>query len=273
MGGFGSQYLDVSHAMKTVVAFDLDGTLAESKQAVDQEMSALLCRLTKFVIVAVISGGDWPQFEQQLVSGLPPETNFSKMFLLPTSGTKLFRYNNGWQRAYADVYSAEERARILHALNDTLAVLGFSSDQSWGDKIEDRESQITFSGLGQDAPLGPKKAWDPDFAKRKLLQASLIPLLPGFSVNIGGSTSIDITRTGVDKAYGIRKLADTARIAVSSMIFVGDALYPGGNDYPVRAAGIDTVAVRDVTETKRVIETIILCLGNAAARPESGSNR
>ena len=97
--------------------------------------------------------------------------------------------------------------------------------------------------------------------KRKRLQAALGPLLPGFAVNVGGSTSIDITREGVDKAYGMRKLAGVAGVPVAEMIFVGDALYPGGNDYPVRAAGIDTIAVRDITETKRIIETIVFCLG------------
>jgi HAD superfamily hydrolase (TIGR01484 family) len=254
--------------MKKLVAFDLDGTLAASKQAIDQEIGALLCQLSKAVMVAVISGGDWPQFEQQVVSKLPPETDFERIFLLPTSGTKLYRYQNGWQRAYADVFSVEERALILRSLDRVIGELGFSTDQAWGKKIEDRESQITFSGLGQDAPLDPKKAWDPDFSKRKRLQAALVPLLPGFSVNIGGSTSIDITRAGVDKAYGLRRLADAAKVAVSSMIFVGDALYPGGNDYPVRAAGIETIAVRDVAETKRVIEAIIICMAPAPASPK-----
>ena len=254
--------------VKKLVAFDLDGTLADSKQPIDQETGVLISWLSKVVMVAVISGGDWPQFEEQLVSKLPPETDLRKMFLLPTSGTKLYRYADGWRRAYADVFSHEDRTHILSALNDTVAELGFSTDQSWGDKIEDRETQITFSGLGQLAPLGPKQAWDPDFMKRKRLQAALGPLLPGFVVNIGGSTSIDITRAGVDKAYGMRKLSEASAIASGSMIFVGDALYPGGNDFPVRAAGIDTIAVRDVTETKRVIEAIILCLKLAAEHPE-----
>jgi phosphomannomutase len=240
--------------MKQLVAFDLDGTLADSKQAIDQEMGSLLSRLLQVSIVAVISGGDWPQFEQQLVGNLPKGMDFARMFLLPTSGTKLYRYDDGWQRSYSELFSEAERNHILRTLEDTV-------DQSWGEKIEDRGSQITFSGLGQQAPLGSKRAWDPDFSKRKRIQAALGPKLPGFAVNVGGSTSIDITREGVDKAYGMSKLAEAAGVPVADMIFVGDALYPGGNDYPVRSAGIDTIAVRDVTETKRIIETIVFCLG------------
>ena len=246
--------------MKQLVAFDLDGTLADSKQAIDQEMSGLLSRLLQVAIVAVISGGDWPQFEQQLVANLPRDIEFASLFLLPTSGTKLYRYDDGWQRAYGELFSASERTHILRALEDAVTAAGLSSDRSWGAKIEDRGSQITFSGLGQQAPLDAKRLWDPDFAKRKRLQAALGPLLPGFAVHVGGSTSVDITREGVDKAYGMRKLAQVAGVPVANMIFVGDALYPGGNDYPVRSAGIDTIAVRDITETKRIIETIVFCL-------------
>lgn len=248
--------------MKQLVAFDLDGTLAQSKQAIDQEMSGLLSRLLQVALVAVISGGDWPQFEQQLVGNLPKDIDFGRLFLLPTSGTKLYRYDDGWQRAYGEMFTEAERDLILRTLEVTVVAAGLSSDRSWGEKIEDRGSQITFSGLGQQAPLIAKHAWDPDFVKRKSLQAALGPLLPGFAVSVGGSTSIDITREGVDKAYGIRKLAEVAGVPVTGMIFVGDALYPGGNDYPVRSAGVDTIAVRDATETKRIIEAIVLFLGN-----------
>ena len=263
-------------AMKQLIAFDLDGTLAESKQAIDPEIGGLLRRLLQVAMVAVISGGDWPQFKQQLIGQLPKDIEFPKLFLLPTSGTKLYRYEHGWQLGHAELFTKSERAHILRALEETVAGAGLSAERSWGEKIEDRGSQITFSGLGQQAPLVAKHSWDPDFLKRKLLQAALGPLLPGFAVNVGGSTSIDITRQGVDKAYGMRKLAEVSGVPATEMIFVGDALYPGGNDYPVRSAGIDTLAVRDVTETKRIIEAIVFCLGNGSdssapvAHPKNG---
>ena len=126
--------------------------------------------------------------------------------------------------------------------------------------IEDRGSQITYSALGQKAPLNEKVRWDPDFAKRKRMKSILDTLIPEFSVRLGGSTSIDVTRPGIDKAYGIRKLRDVLGIAIDEMIFVGDALFPGGNDYPAEQAGVESIRVRDPQETKRVIETMIACL-------------
>lgn len=246
--------------MKRLVAFDLDGTLAESKQPIDGEMAGLLARLTKVAVVAVISGGDWPQFEQQLVGKLPEESDWSQLFLLPASGTKLYRYRGRWEQVYAELFTDDERARILAALASSVAEQGLATGRSWGDRIEDRGSQITFSGIGQHAPLDAKQAWDPDFTKRKRLQAALTPLLPDFAVRVGGSTSIDVTRKGIDKAYGMAKLTTATGIAAAEMVFIGDAVYPGGNDYSVHEAGIDTIGVRDVAEARRVIEAIVLCL-------------
>jgi hypothetical protein len=130
----------------------------------------------------------------------------------------------------------------------------------WGNVIEDRGSQVTFSALGQQAPLEQKAKWDPDFARRKKIKALLDTLIPEFSVRLGGATSIDVTRHGIDKAYGIRKLRDVLHIAIDQMIFIGDAVFPGGNDFPAKQAGALTIAVKDPHETKRVIEAIIACL-------------
>ncbi len=108
--------------------------------------------------------------------------------------------------------------------------------------------------------MAEKAKWDPDFAKRKAIEAILAPLIPNFSIELGGATSIDVTRPGIDKAYGIRKLRDTLHIAIADMMYVGDAIFPGGNDYPAKQAGCESIRVKDPHETKRVIEAISACL-------------
>ncbi len=243
--------------MKKLIAFDLDGTLATSKQSVDAEMARLMIELLKLHAVAVISGGDWPQFERQLLDQLPLRGKYDKFFLLPTSGTKFYRFDGVWSQVYADNFSVEERDRVMDALTSAAAEVGFADETIWGEQIEDRGSQITFSGLGQEAQPDVKASWDPDIQKRNRLKALLDMRLPDFAVRIGGSTSVDITKPGIDKAYGIKKLAVISGFGLSEMLFVGDALYPGGNDAPVRDAGVATIAVHDIADTKLVIETII----------------
>ena len=223
-------------------------------------MATLLTNLLRVVRVAIISGGDLPQFQKQLVANLPQDDQLAKLSLLPTCGTRFYQYDSGWHKLYSEDLSVAQKSKIVAALDDAVAAAGFDDARTWGDKIEDRESQITYSALGQRAPLAEKKAWDPDFEKRKAIKALLDISLADFSVRLGGSTSIDITLPGIDKAYGMRKLTDVLGIATRDMLFIGDALFPGGNDYPARETAATCIQIRDPEETKRVIEAIVACV-------------
>ena len=247
--------------MKQLIVYDLDGTLAESKSPLDAEMASLLHELLGIVKVAVISGGAWKQFEEQLLSNLPRDERLTNLSLLPTCGTQFFRYGADWKKVYSEDLAADEKARIESSLRKAVSDAGFKPQKLWGEQIEDRGSQITFSALGQEAPLDEKDKWDPDYAKRKKIKAILDKLLPEFSVRMGGATSIDVTKPGIDKAYGVRKLRDILGLSLKEMIFIGDALFVGGNDYPAEQACVVSIPVRGPNETKRVTEVIIACLG------------
>ena len=246
--------------MKSLIVFDLDGTLAKSKSALDDEMARLLEGLMVVLKVAIISGGDLPQFQAQVIDRLPPGSALENLSLLPTSGTKFFSYDGQWRKRYSEDLSDAERHAIEDALEKAVAQAGVQPAQTWGERIEDRGTQITYSALGQQAPLEAKETWDPDFTKRKAIQTILEGTLPKFSVRLGGTTSIDVTRPGIDKAYGIHKLRDMLHIPLVQMLYVGDAIFPGGNDYAALQAGVDCIAVRDPEDTKRVIQAIIACL-------------
>ena len=246
--------------MKTLMVFYLDGTLAKSKSPLEKEMADLLDKLMGVMKVAVISGGAWPQFEKQLLANLPQDDRLKQLSLLPTSGTKFLRYDGTWKQLYAENFTPEDKTKIIDALNKALDQSGMREAKPYGEIIEDRDSQITMSALGQEAPLDVKKTWDPDFEKRKKIKAILDPLLPGFQVGMGGASSIDVTRPGIDKAYGIEKLKEVLGIPIEEMIFVGDALFPGGNDEPARKTGATCIKVRDPEETGRVIEAVIACV-------------
>lgn len=249
--------------MLKLIVFDLDGTLAESKSPVESEMAHLLGELLRVVEVAVISGGDWPQFRQQLIAGLPDGGYLERLSLLPTCGTKYYSYEGGfWRQKYSLELRTDEKKKIKKSLRKALELSGLQSEKSWGETIEDRDSQITFSALGQHAPLAEKKNWDPDFVKRSKIKSHLDKLLPDYSVAMGGTTSIDITQLGIDKAFGIRRLSQLLAVEFKDMVFVGDALFPGGNDYSVKAAGVLSIQVEDHNETKLVIETLVACLRN-----------
>jgi phosphomannomutase len=247
-----------------LVAFDLDDTLAPSKSPIDPRMADLLVQLLGVVEVCVISGGQFGQFESQLVDNLPldhPDA-LSRLHLMPTCGTQYFLFRDGgWQRQYAENLTDIQKQEALAAVESEAKRLGYwepdNGTEVWGPVLEDRGSQITFSALGQAAPVDAKKAWDPTGEKKNALRAAVQGHLDDLEVRSGGSTSVDITRRGIDKAYGMSKLAELTGIPFDQMLFVGDRLDPDGNDFPVIALGIPTRAVEGWEDTAAVVEEFL----------------
>ncbi|WP_291037122.1 HAD-IIB family hydrolase [Herbiconiux sp.] len=242
-----------------LVAFDLDDTLAPSKAPLDPRMAELLVRLLDAVEVCVISGGQFGQFQTQLVANLPQTAeNLERLHLMPTCGTQYYRHEGGeWQQVYAENLTDDQKTRAQEALVASAKELGLWETETWGPVLEDRGSQITFSALGQQAPIDAKSAWDPTGAKKESLRAAVAPLLPDLEVRSGGSTSVDITREGIDKAYGMNRLAELTSIPLDAMLFVGDRLDEGGNDYPVKAMGVTTHAVEGWHDTAAFVEEFL----------------
>ncbi len=246
-----------------IIAFDLDDTLAESKSALEPGVGRVLSRLLEQLEVCIISGGRFEQFEAQVLDHLPADAGLSRLHLMPTCGTRYLRFmDDGWRQVYAHDLTDGQKVRAIKALESSARALGLweSGEKVRGDRIEDRGSQITFSALGQEALVAEKKAWDPDGSRREALRAAVAELLPDLEVRAGGSTSIDVTARGIDKAYGMRRLAEQTGIGLDDMLFVGDRLMPGGNDYPVAAMGVATHAVTGPADTVAYLENLITTL-------------
>lgn len=245
-----------------LMAFDLDGTLAESKQRVSADIGELLAELLGVLPVAIMSGAGFGQFEAQFLPSLPVEARFDRLYLFPTNAAVCMVWKNEkWKPLYDLSFDPMQRGRIMQALKEALAETGLNHvpeyRAEWGDQIEDRGAQITFSALGQKAPPEVKKVWDPNRLKRKPLYEALKRRLPDFSIGLNASTSIDITKKGVNKAYGIRRLIEMTGISVSEILYVGDALKEGGNDSVVLQTGIKTQEVFGPEDTARLIQEVM----------------
>ena len=189
--------------------------------------------------MAVISGGGWPQFEKQLLSNLPHDERLVNLSLLPTCGTKFLPIRSGdWKKIYSEDFTADEREKILGSLKKAVGVADFKIEKVWGEVIEDRGSQITFSALGQQAPLEEKDKWDPDFAKRKKIKAILDTFIPEFSVRMGARHPLMSPSLASTKPTASENCETSWAFRLKEMIFIGDALFVGGNDYPAEQAGV-----------------------------------
>lgn len=250
-------------SMPRLVAFDLDDTLAPSKSAIEPRMLSAFSGLLERTSVAVISGGNFEQFEMQLLARLTAdpavtEAALARLHLLPTCGTRYERRENGaWSTVYREALSPVERDAAMSALREEAERLGLWEAEPWGEILEDRGSQVTFSALGQRAPIDAKHAWDPTGERKNALRAAVAARLPELEVRSGGSTSVDITRRGIDKAYGMRKLVEHTGIDLADMLFVGDRLDPDGNDYPVLALGVTCHAVTGWEDTAAFVEGLL----------------
>lgn len=245
----------------TLVAFDLDDTLAPSKSPLPEPVANLLMDLLALRPVCIISGGQFAQFSTQVIGRLPDSPLLGRLHLMPTNGTRYDTYVAGaWARQYQHELTPGQRAAALAALETKARELGLWEEETWGPILEDRRSQITFSALGQAAPVEAKQAWDPDGAKRARLRGAVAPLLPDLDVHAGGSTSVDVTRQGIDKAYGIGMLAELLGLDPATILFVGDRLVPGGNDYPVTRLGVQTHAVTGWQDTVDFLRELLPAL-------------
>ena len=243
-----------------LVAFDLDDTLAPSKGAIDPRIADLLRALLRTVEVAIISGGNEDQFRTQVLAQLgdADAAELGRLHLLPTCGTRYLRHDGtDFVPVYAHDLAPEEKDAALTALREEAERLGLWESEPWGDILEDRGSQVTFSALGQRAPREAKHSWDPTGEKRLALRDAVAARLPSLEVRAGGSTSIDITRAGIDKAYGMSALTEHTGIPLSDMLFYGDRLDAGGNDYPVRALGVRSIAVEGWQDTADKLDDLL----------------
>ncbi len=251
---------------KKLIAFDLDGTLAPSKSHFHERMVNMFDRLLEKYQVCVISGGKYELFQRQFLTQITKDPDLLKrLHLMPTSGTRYYRYEgNGWVEKYAENFTNSDKHKIIRALEEGLAESGYKAEKTYGETIEDRDSQITLSILGQEivAELGDegvkiKEAWDPDASKKHKIRDIVAPKIPEFEVRAAGATSIDVTKPGIDKAYGMTKLMESTGLKKEDILFLGDRIEPGGNDYAVEEFGIECIKVRNWQDTAYAVEGMV----------------
>lgn len=245
---------------KSLIVFDLDGTLTESKAPLKPDMARALAELLEEKKVAIIGGGSYEQFKNQFIGHFQcSPALFKNLFLFPTTSTSFYRYRGrGWMKEYRKVLKPGEKKKIMRAFADAFAATEYVPPKKrWGMVIEDRGSQITFSALGQTAPVKAKAAWNKKNDVRPALVRVMQKELSKFEVRRGGLTSIDVTQKGIDKAYGIRQIEKVLKIPVKDMVFIGDALYPGGNDAAAKKTGVQTIAVKGPRDTITIIKKIL----------------
>ena len=149
--------------MKKLVVFDLDGTLAPSKSSLDAEMAALFNKLLGTIKVAVISGGNWPQFQKQVLSHLGDDDRLRNLSLLPTCGTQFYKYEGGWEKLYSEDFTGEQKEKIISSLKKAIEQSGLKAEQGLGRGDRRPGKPDHFFRIGSGSSPGRKGEMGPGF--------------------------------------------------------------------------------------------------------------
>ncbi len=240
------------------VVFDLDNTLADPHCPVSEEMAARLERVIAHMPVAVMSAASLERIEQDVVARLR-KTDLARLSLFAANAAQAYTYRDGaWHAQYRHGFTDQDRPVIKSVLEEVAKELGILEHRApYGAQFIDYEGYLAFTALGIDAPVEERRRWDPNGEKRKKMQSLLQEKLPDVDIFIGGLTTIDITPKGINKSHGVMWYAQTLGILPQDMLYVGDALYEGGNDAAVLPTGIQTRATSGPSETLAIIEDLL----------------
>jgi len=241
------------------VIFDLDNTLAEAFQPPKHELSSRFERVLTLLPTALMSAASLSRVEKDFLPTLSPAAQLENLTLFTANAAQCFdRDGTSWKEIYRFGFTREDHDKIRTALFEAVEGTGLdTSAQKYGEQFVDYEGYIAYTALGLGAPSAERKAWDPDASKRQELRRALQEKLPEFDVYIGGATSVDVTPKGINKAYGVLQYAAQKSLPPGDILYIGDALYEGGNDAVVIPTGVQTISTTDPSETMSIIDELI----------------
>lgn len=243
----------------TLIAVDLDGTLVKSKLAIEPDMAAVVCKWLKTHKFVVISGAMFSQLKIQILNDLPTDAHLENLILLPTTGQSFFEFkNNEWTETNPEKMPEADIQKIFDAFKKIpQELIPTDFNPTNGPQLQNRGGQVSFSAIGQDAPYQEKYVWDPDTTKRRVIISELEKYIPEFEIKLGGTTTIDITPKGIDKGFAIKKLVRVLGIQEQDVVFFGDRIIPGGNDFAATNTNALCIAVENPEETQKLITTLV----------------
>lgn len=222
--------------------FDMDKTIAPSRQPILPEMYALLAALDQDVII--VSGQATDKIAWQSANLPAIKLGQNGNHAVDLDGMQLWSFP----------LTKAEQAEIMVHIDAVMQLLDAKPNPDWS-PVENRGAQITFSPIGNEAPLAIKQAYDPDMKKRLALLASVPFDSPNLVVKIGGSTSFDYIHKDKNKGTNVQRLIDRQGWQADDCIYYGDGLFPGGNDEAVIGV-IETVPVIDHLDTYHKLTAI-----------------
>lgn len=234
--------------------FDLDNTLTRSKSLIEPEHAGILRSLSDHADVIVVSGSHQDVIRKHLGQSLEGRYRILSQngnYATDLNGTVLWerRLNDAQKNAVYQFIEEVKRYAQLSVKNER-------------DLVEDRGCQISYSLIGHNEDVSKKEKFDPDFSKRLALlkhfhkEVERLDRDLSIEIKIGGTTCLDIFERGKNKGYGVAELVRLMDWKKEECMYVGDALFPGGNDETVIGV-IPTKLVTDYHDTYEYLKRVL----------------
>src|SRR5665213_844911 len=213
------------------IFFDLDNTLTRSKSPIVAEHEKLLAELGQKKDVVIVSGSS-----EKNIWGRLTDVSYGTYYSLTQNGNRAFDKDRVllWERLLSTSQKEAAERFVVLARKHTPTVVPDENDL-----LEDRGCQMAFSFIGQHADIALKEQFDPDFSKRRKVLEDLrenvaeLDREHGLEITIGGTTNFDIYLKGMNKGHNAQELITLKGWRADECLYIGDALFPGGNDETV----------------------------------------
>ncbi len=209
-----------------IYVFDVDNTLTPPREAMRPEFALQFTEFCRSNTVFLVSGSDRGKLDTQL-----PETVLMASAGVFTSagsefevkGRIIYRHDHDFPDELIDWLDSELRQSRYPV--------------RCGRHIEYRTGALNVSTVGRAADKPARKAyqaWDQVHRERAALCTELQQSFPHYEAHTGGEISIDISPPGWNKARILVPIRE--RHGDLAITFFGDAIHPGGNDWPLAEA-------------------------------------
>jgi|TARA_E500000331_G_C17141866_1_gene663119 phosphomannomutase len=260
--------------MKSIVLFDMDGTLTPPREKVNVHVIKALKDLSEHTHIGIVTGSGYDYLVQQCQDlwSASGSVDPSRLILLPCNGTQVYKWSSS-SLEYEKSHSAsmiEELGRddynaiLSSCIEYQSCIFAIHSLPYTGTFFHYRESMLNWCPIGRSASTEQRLAWvnaDRDYKIRhrfyKLLMRDIEKCNIQATVALGGSTSFDIYPSGWDKTYALRHFPEV------ECWFVGDKCTGDGNDraiyealLPQHRAFITTSPEETIAIVSKIVENM-----------------
>ena len=261
---------------KTIVLFDMDGTLTEPRQTFDFKiLESSLLKLSEHAFIGIITGSDEDYLREQMESFLYDSSCRYKTYLMPCNGTKFLippteasgDFVLMHEVSMEDQLGSKKYRNLIKELIYSQVDMANADVPLTGHFINCRGSTINWCPIGRNANSQERERFiqiDEEEGLRSRVIGELQAMLElqkmdkDITIKLGGDTSFDIYPRGWDKTYGLKHFQGW------DVWFVGDRCGENGNDREIYEACLGKSYVTSGPEnTKEIIDCIIKHLGGA----------